>query len=249
VTGAQPNTVAARNPNDELVTAHMGFVVRMATRYRDMGVPLEDLIHEGTLGLIEAARRYDPARGTRFLTFAVWWIRKSILTALDQSSVVRVPEYERRRGREMRSAETCLTRDLGRRPDMDELSRALARSASDVERTRARQRREVRLYDRVRPDDERTVGDGLCDAGAASPEAALIRFETGRVLLSAVHELGERERRVLGRRYGLDGESPQILRDVGRTLGISRERVRQIEDRAIERLRRILVRRLRARVR
>ena len=108
---------------DLLITSNLGFVITVASEYRGLGIPFEDLINEGNLGLIEAAQRYDPKRGVRFITYAVWWIRKAILKSIsDQATVVRIPSYRRKKMRQFRCAEKELLASLGRSPDRAELA-------------------------------------------------------------------------------------------------------------------------------
>src|SRR5437867_8944672 len=121
-----------KTPND-LVECNLGFVVTVAGEYRGLGIPFEDLINEGNLGLIEAAQRYDPARGVRFITYAVWWIRKAILKAVaDHATVVRVPSYRRKKMRQVRDAEQSLRGSLGPSPDRKALAEGLCGAAGDL---------------------------------------------------------------------------------------------------------------------
>jgi RNA polymerase primary sigma factor len=215
----------------------------VAGEYRNLGLPFEDLLNEGNLGLIEAARRFDGARGTRFVTCAVWWIRKAILRALSENNgLVRVPATQRHHVTQLRRAEAALSRDLGRTPRRDELSRSLDTTPAQVDRLRQTCLRELSLDDRVAADSRTCFSDSLADTGENDPERDLLREEARRVVEQAVEMLSEQERTVVSYRFGLDGERPLVLKDVGAILGVSRERVRQIESKAIERLRRILSR-------
>jgi RNA polymerase primary sigma factor len=228
---------------NRLVEANLGFVVRIAREYRNLGLPFEDLLNEGNLGLLEAARRYDADRGTRFLTCAVWWIRKSILRALNEKAgMIRIPARRRRLMKELREAEQALTRELGRRPENDELSDRFSESTSVIDRLRRTHHSQLSLDETVTPDSESRFVDLLSDAGESDPEEELLSREAARLVDSAVSQLTEKERTVIAYRFGLEGQSPLVLSAVGELLGISRERVRQIESQAIQRLRRILAR-------
>jgi len=233
--------IASRNA---LVETHLPFVVRLARDHRGMGIPVEDLVHDGVLGLIEAARRFDPDRGNRFLTFASWWIRKALLGALARGTgVVPVPSYQRRRMAEIREAESELHRALGRRPRAEEVSARLGRSVERVHRTLRRQRREVRIDHPTGSGDDRPLVERLSRGHEDSPEADLLRGELDRSLRSELDRLGRREREVLSWRFGLDGEPPRSLQEISLRIGVSRERVRQIELEARGKLRKRLARR------
>jgi len=232
-----------RDARNELIMANLGFVTKIAGEYRNLGMPFEDLLHEGYLGLIEAARRYDVSRGARFLTCAVWWIRKAILRALDEhSGVIRVPATQRRRIRQMQRVEQQLFRALGRAPRREELSRDLSCSATSVDEIRRSAAREIRLDDRVRPGSESSFMELLTDGTDPGPERELLRREASRMVGEAMARLSPRERLVIRHRFGFGDERPRALKEVGEILGVSRERVRQIESGAIRRMHRFLAR-------
>lgn len=226
---------------DRLVEANLSFVVRVAREYRNMGVPFEDLLNEGNLGLIQAAHRYDPDRGAKFITFAIWWIRKAILEALgERGSLVRVSLYQRKRIREIRETERALRRKLGRTPRRDEVSEIMRQSLAYLDRTLQSGARTLSLEDRVGQESDRRLADLLVDEQAGSPAETLMREEATRLVRDALPKLSPRERRVLRYRYGLDGRPALVLQEIGRKLGISRERVRQIEAQAKRNLHRLL---------
>jgi RNA polymerase primary sigma factor len=194
-----------RRALEYLLRANRPYVLKVAGDYRGRGVAFEDLVAEGNLGLLEAAPRYEPARGTRFLTYATWWIRKRMLAALDgQARTVRVPgRFWPSRGKP------------GVRP------------APAVE---------IRLHG---PDGAPIV-EHLRDPGALHAEQALVHGESLRRMCSAVARLSAQERCVLDHRFGLRGEEPRTLQETGAHLRLSRERVRQVEQQAIARLKRAL---------
>ncbi|HXV76475.1 MAG TPA: RNA polymerase sigma factor RpoD/SigA [Candidatus Polarisedimenticolaceae bacterium] len=237
-----------RRAMQELVCANLRFVVRVAHEYRDLGLPFEDLLNEGNVGLLEAARRYDVDRGTKFITFAVWWVRKTILTALTQNAnLVRIPEHHLRKLRRIRDAETTLTRVLGRSPEREEVADLLSHGSDRLDETLRVRPRTRSLDEAASRDVEISLGDTLADDSSPTTEEDLLRREARQLVSRALGELDPQERRVLEYRYGLTDEPAMVLREVGRKLGVSRERVRQIEVKATHRLRRILERRLRGR--
>ena len=235
-------------PLHELVQSNLAFVVKVATQYRDRGVPFEDLLNEGNLGLLEAARRYDATKGTKFITYAIFWIRKSILRALhEQPNLVRVPTNQWTRVREVKDAESTLRRVLGRRPRREEISAHLDRTVREVDDALQRTIRRVGLEDRVGPREAR-VADLLVDDSATSPEDDLMRREATDLVGAALARLDDQQREVIRYRFGMAGEPALTLQDTGRRMGLSRERVRQIECEAKRRLCRFCERRLSGRV-
>jgi RNA polymerase primary sigma factor len=227
-----------KSPND-LVECNLGFVVTIAAEYRGLGIPFEDLINEGNLGLIEAAHRYDPARGVRFITYAVWWIRKAILKSVaDHSSVVRVPTYRRKKMRLVRDAEQALRGKLGRAPNRAEIAEQLSGAVAHLDHLLNTNPREISLDDPCAPDADRVVRDVIADGSSVSPENRFLRDEDSSLVRRAMSVLTDKERRVIRERYGLSGFRPMTLNEIGQRMDISRERVRQIEVQAKQKIRR-----------
>jgi RNA polymerase primary sigma factor len=225
---------------NELIQCNLSFVVKVASEYRNLGLPFEDLLNEGNLGLIEAARRYDASKGTKFITYAIWWIRKSILKALsDRSSLVRVPTYQIKKVREIRETERTLRRQLGRAPRREEISASLERSLSKVDQALQFNLREVSLEAPVGKHGDQQIADYLADENCGDAEAALIRREETSIVAEALRELTEQEKTVVRYRFGLVGGQSRTLNEVGRLMNISRERVRQIEVKAKQRMREV----------
>lgn len=223
---------------DLLITSNLGFVITVATEYRGLGIPFEDLINEGNLGLLEAAQRYDPARGVRFITYAVWWIRKAILKAVtDHSTVVRVPSYRRKKMRQVREAEKELLGSLGRAPHRDELAQRLTGVVAALDDLLSSNPREVSIDDVCAPDSDRAVGDTIADPTAICPESRLLRAEDDNLVRRAMDSLSDTERSIIRDRFGMTGKPTQTLSEIGVRLGISRERVRQIEVQAKSKIR------------
>ncbi len=226
-----------------LIESNLSFVVRVASEYRNLGLPFEDLLNEGNLGLIEAAHRYDASKGTKFITYAIWWIRKSILKALSEySNLVRVPTYQMKKVRELRDAEAALSRRLGRRPRRDEISVRLERSLSKVDQILQFSLREMSLDDKFGKDRDKPIADFLVDARSVNPEDDLIKREASTLVAEALGFLTEQERKVISHRFGIAVRNPLTLKEIGEIMSISRERVRQIECQAKSRLRKLFAR-------
>lgn len=225
---------------EHLVASNLSFVVKVASEYRNLGLPLEDLLNEGNLGLIEAARRYDPAKGTKFITYAIWWIRKSILKALaEQVNLVRVPTYQMKKVKQVRETEHALRKELGRTPERHEISDRLEVSLKKVDQTLQVHSKELSLDDTVGKEKKTPVSDYLVDADSESPEENLLKREGTSLVTDALDHLSEQEQVVIRHRFGLDGCAILTLKEIGEKMGVSRERVRQIETQAKQRLRRL----------
>lgn len=226
----------------QLVEGNLRFVVSYAKRYRRLGVPFLDLIHEGNLGLIEGARRFDPERNVKFITYAVWWIRQSIMHLLSEESRVyalppRVSGAAVRFGRQV----AALAAQLEHAPSTREIADELEITEADVQMLLQLQADDVSLSDRLGAGDEGSaeVGDMLADTAALPHvEDTLLQAAFAGQLSVALDALEPREREVMRLRYGLGEQEPMTLQQVGDRLRLSRERVRQIETRAIQKLRR-----------
>jgi RNA polymerase primary sigma factor len=224
-----------------LVEANLRFVVSYAKRYRNLGVSFLDLIHEGNLGLLEAARRYDPGRNVKFITYAVWWIRQAIMHALsDQRRAFALPTklsaVASRYGHEVAE----LTARLDHSPSLGEIAEDLRISESEAAALGFVAGTDVSLNDPVRhdEDDTRELGDTLPQQSVPPAEDELLHKTMLSHLQAAFRDLEHKEREIMRRRFGLSGSEPQTLQEIGDALGLSRERVRQIESRAKEKLRR-----------
>ncbi len=226
-----------------LVEGNLRFVVSYAKRYRGLGVPFLDLIHEGNLGLMEAARRFEAHRNVKFITYAVWWIRQAITHALSgQTRAFSLPQklsaVAARFGREV----TELTEQLQRTPTPREIADDLDISEGEVEALIRIGDRDLSLSDHVvgRDDSEGPeLGEMLQQASVPPAEAALVHRRLHAGVRGALGELDEKEREVIKLRFGLDRDGePRTLQEVGDALGLSRERIRQIESKAKDKLRR-----------
>ena len=219
-----------------LVQSNLSFVVKVASEYRNLGIPFEDLLNEGNLGLIEAAHRYDHSKGTKFITYAIWWIRKSILRALSEHSLVRVPSYQMKKVKEVRDAERQLRRDLGRKPAREEICEQLDASIARVDEILQLNQRELSLDDKIGKERDTPIVDYLVDDDIQTAEDKLIRQENNRLIQRAMSVLTAQEQTVIMHRFGLAGGRVLTLKEIGERMGISRERVRQIEAQAKSRM-------------
>ena len=227
-----------REAINELVKANLAFVVKIANDYRWTGVPVEDLINAGNIGLIGAARRFDATRNVRFTTYAAFWVRKSILEAVaEESRVVRLPAYHTQMQREIFAAERNLRRQLGRKPTRAELADHLSMSLRRLERLLRFGGTEISLDDPLEDTPGAVLRNKLAEPGGDSIERKIFLQELTSSLQKLLGELDRRQRTVLTLRFGLEGARPRSLREIGQRLKVSRERVRQIENGAIRSIR------------
>ena len=246
---AQDVKLGRKGALDELIQSNLSFVAKVANDYRNLGMPFEDLLSEGNIGLIEAVQRYDATKGTKLITYAIWWIRKSILKALSEhANLVRLPTYQLKKVRELREAESALRRTLGRRPNREEISQRLSRSVAKVDELLQVSfgQHEVSLDDKITKEADTPISDFLVDSRLSSPEDEVIQQEWSGLVGEALAHLTKQEKTVISYRFGLSGGPSLTLKEVGEKMGISRERVRQIECRATSHLRRIFARVLNA---
>ena len=207
-------------------------------RYRNQGVPLSDLINEGNLGLMRAARKFDETKGTKFMSYAVWWIRQAILKALaDQGRIVRIPLNRAGSVYRIGRRVSALVQELGREPGLMEIAETLDLAPAEVERARAIVSEHVSLDSPVTPGEDDRLVDRLPDQVSPEPDAAVLEKELARVLDRVLSTLGPREAVVLRKYYGLDGRPPKSLEEIGSGMGVTRERARQIKERALTRIR------------
>ena len=222
-----------------LVKANLRFVVSVAKQYQNIGLPLSDLINEGNLGLMIAAKRFDGTKGFKFISYAVWWIRQSILQALaEQSRIVRLPLN--RIGELTRVNKTLnkLEQRLGRPPEVDEIADELEVEPGDMELLMRLAQRPVSLEmpcDDSEPD--RTYGDLIPDDNVPCSDEVLSDEQLKGEVHRAMHALTEGEARVLKMYYGLEGYESMTLEEIGAYVGRTRERVRQIKEKALQKLR------------
>jgi RNA polymerase primary sigma factor len=222
-----------------LVEANLRFVVSYCKRYRGLGLSFLDLIHEGSLGLMEAAKRFDPDRNVKFISYAVWWVRQAIFHALsEQHRIFRLPQKLSGQVSKVGNARDKLANELDRAPTTAELAKRTDLSEHEVENALKVAGDDLSLSAAVGEDGTLELGDTIEQDTVPSVERQLMRSSFEEQIRSLVAELDEKERQVIIMRFGLDGEDPRTLQEIGEALGLSRERIRQIESKAKEKLRR-----------
>jgi RNA polymerase primary sigma factor len=220
----------------DLVKSNLRFVVSYVKKYRGMGLSLLDLIDEGNVGLIEAARRFDPARGVRFVSYAVWWIRQAIVHALTlYSRIFNIPQKLADQISLMKKKTAELKAELGRDPTREEIAKALDISKTDLDDLQILDERNLSLSDKIN-DDDLQVEDRISDAASPPVEYQIIKASVQQQIRGILGELDEKEALVLKLRFGLDDDRPLTLQEIGARLKLTRERIRQIEQKAMRKL-------------
>lgn len=229
-----------------LIQANLRFVVNIAKRYAGYGISFQDLISAGNLGLIEAAKRYDPSKGVKFISYAVWWIKQSIHQLLNnQGEIIRKPEKFQNISSKIENVYLKLKEDLGKQPDTEQIVEGLRREGFEIDK------QTVELYISTKKsflsieepiyteDEELHFEDILSNSGTEEIEDTILKQEIESLITQLLDTLTDREKTILIHRFGLFDQEPKTLNEVGQLVGISRERVRQIENRLLKKLRKI----------
>jgi RNA polymerase primary sigma factor len=238
---------ARREAIDELVRGNLRFVVSYAKRFHSPGISFLDLINEGNIGLIQAARRFDPDRGVKFITYAVWWVRQAISNALsEQWGAIRLPHKQATLHSRLGRVKEALSRSLGREATMEEIATEAGLRPDEAENLMAMSRSSESLSEIFGAEEDRTLGDTLEQTSVAAADDQLLQRSSVEQTRNLLESLPKKERAILCRRFGIpedgsDGErEPMTLQEIGEELRLSRERVRQIEAQAIARIKRTM---------
>ncbi|HOX03279.1 MAG TPA: sigma-70 family RNA polymerase sigma factor [Candidatus Paceibacterota bacterium] len=230
-----------KKAREQMIKANLRLVVKIAHDYEGLGLPLLDLISEGNIGLMKAVERFDPSKGGKLSTYGAWWIKQSIKRALaNQSKTIRLPVHLVDKISKMRRLSMRLQEVLGREPNDEELAEEMGMSAARVAQLRTAAIRPASLDAPIGDDESNNFAEIVQDENASTPFEELKDKTVTRMLREMVKTLDPRESTILRYRFGLDGGSEKTLEEVGQKFGVTRERVRQIQNIALNKLRRMI---------
>ena len=225
-----------------LIRANLRLVVKIARDYSGYGVSLSDLISEGNIGLMQAVERFDPEKGGKFSTYGAWWIKQSVKRALaNQSKTIRLPVHMVDKIARMRRIASMLAEALGREPTDDEIAAELGLPRQKIAMLKQAAQRQTSLDAPVGEGEVKLQGEIVTDESAPDPLEALTDKNLREQLGDLLEVLNERERKIIDDRFGLNGLKPMLLEDVGREFGVSRERIRQLQNVALAKMRKALM--------
>ncbi len=230
-----------KEARSHMIQANLRLVVKIAQDYANYGLPLLDLISEGNIGLMKAVERFDPNKGGKLSTYAAWWIKQSIKRALaNQSKTIRLPVHMVDKISKMRRVAMVLSEELGRDPTDDELSEEIGIDRGKLAQLKAASLRPASLDAPISEDDNTEFGEIVGDDSAQTPFELLSHKNMHGQLDTLLEVLDDRERKIIDARFGLEGQKPKTLEEVGQEFGVTRERIRQLQNIALKKLRRAL---------
>jgi len=225
----------------KLIRSNLRLVVKIAHDFKGLGLPLLDLISEGNIGLMRAVEKFDPSKGAKLSSYAAWWIKQSMRRALaNQARTIRIPVQSASKISKIQAARTKLTEKLGRDPTDKEIAKEVNLTERTVTGLRLGKTTTISLHDPIQHGEDGEFRDIIPDEKTTSPDEIVQDEETLRHMVRLIDRLDERERTILNLRFGLNGERPRTLEEVSQTIGRTRERVRQIQNQALEKLRFLL---------
>ena len=226
---------------DRMIQANLRLVVTIAGDYVDLGLPIMDLVSEGSIGLTKAVERFDPTKGAKLSTYAAWWIKQSIKLALsNQAKTIRLPVHLVEKISKVRRLALEMSHELGREPSDEELADEIGLPLERIAELRNGSTRPASLEAVIDENDSTQLGEMIADEEAQTSYDWLRDQDLQRQLKGALHVLDDREKRIVFQRFGLDGSSPKTLEQLGATIGLTRERIRQLQTKALEKLRKAL---------
>lgn len=227
-----------QSAKNELVEANLRLVVSLARHYQGCGLSYQDLIQEGNIGLIKAAEKFDVSKGFRFSTYASWWIKQTLSRAIaDQSRTIRIPVHMTENINKFKKTERELLSKLNREPKVKEIADAMGISEKQAKEIQSYIVEPTSLDIQVGDDDDTTIGSFIEDTHFINPESAYIKESNGDVVNAVLDTLSDREANILRLRFGIGGKKAMTLEEVGKEYGLTRERIRQIEAKALRKLR------------
>lgn len=227
-----------KQAREQMITANLRLVVKIAREYEGLGLPLLDLINEGNIGLMKGVERFDSNKGAKLSTYASLWIKQAIRRALsNQSKTIRLPVHVFDKMTHIRRAEVKLRETLDREPTDEEVADNLGLNPRRIRQYREAARAPVSLDSPISIDDSTSISEHVADANAAAPFDEIVKHNDSELMREVLATLDARESRILSMRFGLDNGRPKTLEEVGERLGVTRERIRQIQEQALQKMR------------